>query len=132
MPSAGNRWKKRATSAAPVVCPSRRAVASMPLAPPLRPAGADEMMMLLFGDWNNPKPNPHRASRQRIAPSVGTAGRQAVQKSPTAKIDSPTAPKIPACTRSTSKPATGAVNTIATGHAVISNPVPTSSRPSTP
>lgn len=48
----GTRLNIMATKVAPNVCPNKRAVPSIPLAPPLRLAGADEMIVLLFGVWN--------------------------------------------------------------------------------
>lgn len=59
----GARLNSRATRVAPKVCPSNLAVPIMPLAPPLRLVGADDMMVLLFGVWNNPKPAPQTAIR---------------------------------------------------------------------
>src|SRR5580692_4593061 len=43
--------KQSAASAEPVVCPIRRAVATMPLAPPLRPTGALAISVFMFGVW---------------------------------------------------------------------------------
>ena len=48
-PSRPARPKHNAASAAPMVWPVRRAVATMPLAPPLRPGGALDMIALMFG-----------------------------------------------------------------------------------
>jgi hypothetical protein len=48
-PSRPARPKQRAASAAPIVCPVRRAVATMPLAPPLRSAGALDIKAFMFG-----------------------------------------------------------------------------------
>lgn len=59
----GTMWNSRAISAAPVVCPMRRAVASMPLADPLRSGGAEAIRMLLLGDWKSPNPAPQSTSR---------------------------------------------------------------------
>ena len=48
-----------ATNVVPNVCPISRAIPSIPLAPPERLAGAELIMVLLFGVWNKPKPAPH-------------------------------------------------------------------------
>src|SRR5882724_8753207 len=48
-PSRPARLKHRAASAAPVVCPIRRAVATMPLALPLRCGGALDIMAFILG-----------------------------------------------------------------------------------
>ena len=88
-------------SAAPVVCPSRRAVASMPLAEPLRSGGAEAIRMLLLGDWKSPNPAPQSISRQTMAPCVGCGGRKASSSSPAVIIVSPMPPSSPAWMRST-------------------------------
>src|SRR5579863_2294843 len=54
VPSTGIAANSSATSAAPVVWPNRRAVACIPLAPPLRAAGAEVMIARLFGVLKNP------------------------------------------------------------------------------
>lgn len=43
------KLKSKATNVVPVVCPKRRAIPSIPLAPPERCVGADEIIVLLFG-----------------------------------------------------------------------------------
>src|ERR1700732_2404634 len=48
-PSRPARPKHNAASAAPMVWPVRRAVATMPLAPPLRSGGALDIRALMFG-----------------------------------------------------------------------------------
>lgn len=53
--------KIKATNVVPSVCPNRRAVPCIPLAPPLREVGAEEMIVTLLGVWNNPNPAPHTA-----------------------------------------------------------------------
>ena len=68
------QWKKNATNAAPIVWPVSRAVASMPLAEPLRCCGAEAIIMLLLGDWKSPNPMPHSTSRHIISKSVGLDG----------------------------------------------------------
>src|SRR3984885_8996836 len=65
-PSRSARPKHNAASAAPVVCPVRREVATMPLALPLRPAGALDISAFMFGVWKKPNPNPQIAIRQTI------------------------------------------------------------------
>src|SRR5665213_2464442 len=62
---------------APMVCPVRRAVASMPPAAPLRASGAAESIERLFGAWKNPNPRPHMAMRHAISAAVGFSGRPA-------------------------------------------------------
>jgi hypothetical protein len=41
---------------APIVCPVKRAVASIPPATPLRESGADDNIERLFGAWKKPNP----------------------------------------------------------------------------
>ena len=122
----GTRWNSRAISAAPVVCPTSRAVASMPLAEPLRSGGAEAISMLLLGDWKRPKPAPQSTSRQTMSPFDGCSGSQASSTSPTAMAVSPSPPSRPAWMRSTRMPATGATTMMMAGQAVISSPVATS------
>ena len=50
--------KIKATNVVPSVCPSSRAVPCIPFAPPLRERGAADIIVLLFGGWNRPKPIP--------------------------------------------------------------------------
>lgn len=92
----GEMWNSRATKAAPVVWPTSREVASMPLALPLRWAGAEPTMMLLLGDWKRPNPMPHSASLQMISVDVGCAGNQASNSNPTVMQSSPSPPSRPA------------------------------------
>ena len=66
-PSRPARPKHSAASAAPLVCPIRRAVATMPLALPLRPAGALDIKAFMFGAWKKPNPQPQIAMRQTIS-----------------------------------------------------------------
>ncbi|CVB35076.1 Uncharacterised protein [Serratia marcescens] len=66
--------------------------------------------------------------RQMMSPFDGAAGSSASENSPSANTASPMQPSRPACTRSTSRPAIGAMTTIASGHGVSSSPVATSSR----
>ena len=119
-------WNRRAISAAPVVWPTRRAVASMPLALPLRWGGAEAIRMLLLGDWNSPNPAPQSTSRHAMSKGAGSSGRKASRNSPAAMAVSPVPPRNPAWTRSTRRPAIGATTMITAGHAVISSPVATS------
>ena len=123
----GTMWNRRAISAAPVIWPTRRAVASMPLALPLRWGGAEAISMLLLGDWNSPNPAPQSTSRHAMSKGAGSSGRKASRNSPAAMAVSPMPPRNPAWTRSTRRPAIGATTMITAGHAVISSPVATSS-----
>ena len=70
-PFSGSIWNSRATRAAPVVCPVSRAVASIPLALPLRSGGAEAIRMLLLGDWNRPE---SEAAEQESPDDVGDVG----------------------------------------------------------
>ena len=115
-----------ATCVAPSVCPSRRAVPNIPLAPPLRLDGAEEMIVLLLGVWNNPKPDPQMNSRHIISTLVGLEGSTASRKSPVANITMPIPPSIPAWIRATNRPASRAIIIVAIGQGVRSNPVVTS------
>lgn len=65
-PDDGKSVNIRAANAAPHPCPSKRAVASIPLAEPLRFCGDEAMIILLFGDWNSANPAPQSARRQTI------------------------------------------------------------------
>jgi len=62
---------------APMVCPTRRAVATMLLAPPLRPGGALDINAFRLGAWKKPNPNPQIAMRQTISATPGAAGSNA-------------------------------------------------------
>ena len=59
------------------VCPERRAVPSMPLAPPLRSRGAAAIMVRLFGVWNRPNPAPATAIRHATSNNEGWGGSHA-------------------------------------------------------
>lgn len=109
-----------------MVCPSKRAIPNIPLAPPERCVGAEEIIVLLFGVWNNPKPAPHSIKRRMILISDDSAVRLESEKSPTANRAIPTLPKIPGWMRSTRYPANGAVTSVANGHGVSRSPVMTS------
>lgn len=50
VPLSPNWFSISATSAAPLLCPSSRAVPNIPLAPPLRSRGAEVIIVWLFGD----------------------------------------------------------------------------------
>src|SRR5262245_21152233 len=73
-PSRPTRLKQSAAAAAPVVCPTRRAVATMLLAEPNRCGGALVMIAFMFGVWKKPKPNPHTIMRQTMSATPGLAG----------------------------------------------------------
>jgi hypothetical protein len=62
-----SRLNSSATTAVPVVWPSRRVVACAPLAPPLRSRGVAPIIARLLGDWKKPKPMPHNAVRHAIS-----------------------------------------------------------------
>lgn len=109
-----------------MVCPNRRAIPNIPLAPPERCVGAEEIIVLLFGVWNNPNPAPHSIKRSMILISDDSAVRLESEKSPTANRAIPTLPKIPGWMRSTRYPANGAVTSVANGHGVSRSPVMTS------
>src|SRR5438067_4271526 len=87
--------RQKATSAAPVDCPIRRAVATMPLALPLRFAGAALMMAFTLGAWKKPKPIPHTAMRQPIATLDGASGMRSSVTRPADRIIRPTPPRRP-------------------------------------
>ena len=106
--SPSNIWNSRATIAAPDVCPRSRAVASMPLAEPLRCCGAEAIMILLLGDWNNPNPAPHNTNRQTTSAADGCDDMVPSATSPAVMTASPVKPSTPACMRSTRRPASGA------------------------
>ena len=72
-PSRPARPKQSAASAAPLVCPVRRAVATMPLALPLRSAGALDIRAFMFGAWKKPNPHPQIAIRQTMSATAGFA-----------------------------------------------------------
>lgn len=54
----GMKANTMATPVVPIVCPMRRAMPSIPLAPPLRLRGADDTNVRLLGVWNKPNPAP--------------------------------------------------------------------------
>ena len=121
-----------ATCVAPSVCPSRRAVPNIPLAPPLRLDGAEEMIVLLLGVWNNPKPDPQMNSRHYNI-HISRVGREyCEQEKSCSNITMPIPPSIPAWIRSTNRPASGAIIIVAIGQGVRSNPVVTSLCPRVP
>ena len=125
MPLVGSMAKITATKAAPTVCPSKRAIPSIPLAPPLRSRGAEAMIVLLLGVMNKPKPIPPRNIRQMISMWEGCAGITASRKRATPKITNPIPPSKPALKRSINRPATGAAIIAARGQGVSINPVST-------
>ena len=71
-------------------------VPSIPLAPPLRLEGAEEMIVLLLGVWNKPNPAPQINRRHIISVFVGLSGNMASRKRPVANIVIPIPPSIPA------------------------------------
>src|SRR6185437_448110 len=109
----------------PLVCPVRRAVASIPPAAPLRKSGAEDSIERLFGAWKNPKPRPHRAIRHAISAEVGFSGRLARRPKPAQRTISPAAANTAADTLSAKRPAMGAPIPTASGHGVINKPVST-------
>src|ERR1700733_2649632 len=94
-PSRPASTKQNAVSAAPIVCPVRRAVATMPLAPPLRPGGALDMIALKFGVWKKPKPSPQIAMRQTMLRMLGEVGSVASNVMPIPSRTRPTPPSSP-------------------------------------
>jgi hypothetical protein len=71
VPFDGNAVKISATIAAPIDWPNNRAVACIPLAPPVLTGGAEVMIARLFGVLKKPKPRPHTVIRQTISSVVG-------------------------------------------------------------
>ena len=124
--------KIKATNVVPSVCPNRRAVPCIPLAPPLREVGAEEMIVTLLGVWNNPNPAPQTAILQIIWLFSGWGGSSASRNKPNANTAIPTPPSSPGWIFSTSLPANGAATIVAKGHGVSSNPVSATLRPNTP
>ena len=76
--------KIKATNVVPSVCPNSRAVPCKPFAPPLRERGAADIIVLLFGVWNRPKPIPQSINRQAMSILVGCPGNKANRRSPVA------------------------------------------------
>ena len=89
------KLKSKATNVVPVVCPNKRAIPSIPLAHPERCVGAEEIIVLLFGVWNSPKPAPHNINLRIILMSDDSAVRLESEKSPTANRTIPMLPNIP-------------------------------------
>ena len=123
--------KIKATNVVPSVCPNRRAVPCIPLAPPLREVGAEEMIVTLLGVWNNPNPAPHTAILQIIWLFSGRGGSSTSRNNPNANTAIPTPPSSPGWIFSTSLPANGAATIVAKGHGVSSKPVSATLRAST-
>ena len=107
--------KIKATNVVPSVCPNRRAVPCIPLAPPLREVGAEEMIVTLLGVWNNPNPAPHTAILQIIWLFSGRGGSSTSRNNPNANTAIPTPPSSPGWIFSTSLPANGAATIVAKG-----------------
>ena len=112
-----------AAKVAPIVCPVRRAVASIPPAAPLRSSGAAESIERLFGAWKKPKPNPQSAIRQTRSIDDASTGRSARSPSPRQRTPRPAALKIAGEMLSAKRPASGAPTPTASGHGVINKPV---------
>ena len=85
-----------ATREAPVVCPVRRDIPSIPLALPLRFCGAEDINILLLGVWNSPKPKPHIAINKAIPTPDTLSAKTANKNKPPANIDKPIPPNSPA------------------------------------
>lgn len=64
--SCTTKLKSKATSVVPNVCPKSRAIPNIPLAPPERRVGAEEMIVLLFGVWKRPKPAPQSINHRMM------------------------------------------------------------------
>ena len=96
VPPTGIAANTSATSAAPVVWPNSLAVACIPLAPPLRAAGADVMIARLFGVLKNPNPTPHNVIRQTMSCQVACSGSIAIAARPAAITTIPQPPNKPA------------------------------------
>ena len=88
--------KQNAASAAPIVWPVSRAVATMPLALPERPGGALPIRAFMFGAWKKPKPAPQITIRQTILAMLGSGGNIASSAMPMPSINRPMPPSMPA------------------------------------
>jgi len=108
-----------------MVCPVRRAVATMLLALPLRPGGALDINAFRFGAWKKPNPAPQMAIRQTMSAIPGVAGSVASSTIPTVSNANPMPPSRPTLWRSDKRPAIGAMNATTSGHGVIKKPVST-------
>ena len=97
----------------------------MPLAPPLRCKGADKIMMWLLGDWNKPKPAPHKAMRQTMSALLASIGKSASDAKPSAITPKPTPPSKPPSIRPIKRAITIETSTMQIGQAVNSKPVST-------
>ena len=89
VPCCSDSTRQPATSAAPQAWPVRRAVATMPLAPPARSRGALPMIAFMFGAWNRPKPIPHTAMGHAMANGVGASGIHSSASMPAHRINRP-------------------------------------------
>ena len=103
--------------------------ANMPLALPLRSAGALDIKAFMFGAWKKPKPHPQMAMRQTISRTCGLAGSIASRIIPRLSKARPTPPRIPAGWRSDRRPAIGAMMATTSGQGVMKKPVSTCDRP---
>jgi hypothetical protein len=96
VPSRGSSPNISATSAAPMLCPSSRDVACIPLAAPARVGGADMMIARLFGVLKKPKPMPQISMRQTMSNVAGCAGSRLSRARPLAITARPQPPSSPA------------------------------------
>ena len=120
------KLKSRAISVVPVVCPTRRPMLSIPLAPPERALGAEDIIMLLLEVWNMAKPIPVTAMHHMTLRCEVCGVRKERRKRPMAKMNMPSPPMMAGLTLSIKKPATGLIIIEAAGHAVMRSPVVTS------
>src|ERR1700722_16135021 len=93
---AAGEAKAKCGKAAPQVCPVRRAVATMPLALPLRSGGALDIKSFMFGTGKKPKPQPQPAIRQTMSATCGLVGSIANSAIPLPNNAIPRLPRIPA------------------------------------
>ena len=96
-PEKSNRPNISATSAAPIVWPSVRAVAMMPPALPLRSRGTAFIISRLLGAAKMPKPAPHSTSRHMMSTvrGIGAAAAPSARR-PAVMLVRPIAPSTPA------------------------------------
>jgi hypothetical protein len=75
--------------------PLSRAMATMPLAPPLRSRGAADISAFRLGDWNRPNPAPHTTMRSTMAPTDASTGNVASAAIPPLSNTRPMPPSKP-------------------------------------
>ncbi len=109
--------------------PSMRATATIPLAAPVRSAGAAVSRPRLLGAWNRPIPAPHSSMRQTMSTLVAWAGRNASSTTPQHRTAAPAPVIAPPGSRSARRPDTGPAKTTINGQGVISSPVAEAERP---